>query len=733
MPRPRPRPPCPVRIVVQPLGAAREVGRSCLLLRFVATVAAEDGDVEVDVARGLLDVGLSHTKHDARERYPDLTQLQPPSGSKGGGAKASKHHRDAATTTKDDDDQHLDFCLLTHVHSDHVGALPILTEKRKSNVMVLAAGPTKLVLGKYLKELWKAPAGKSGALSMSQEEINASVERVRVVEPRQTVEVPTASGVKVSITGFKAGHVQGAMMFLIRVGENGDEAAVLYTGDYNATPDRGMTGAFDADIPMPPSGIDVVISECTYGSTIRGSERAEQRVFVNAVHRALMRGGRVLIPTNASGRVLDMVDLVETHLRARGLASRVPVRVVLADAPILQRMCDRFAGWSEPAHSSAAKRTRLADELAADATPVSDWRRLETEGTGGINEEDNLLRTPGALVLFAQGLNLSGGLSLRAFRAWCGDERCAVVFPAACFPGSNGAAVLDALGLDPPAGVAPTEARSKWAKLAMGGSGAPVTLENSEKLVVRCEVTVTRLAQHTDAQGIVQMVRQCRPRHVVLVHGEEDSIAAMKIRLQREFPRWGAAPPPWVHAPRLNDVMTFPLVGSASKLKASQSAPTTFEVDFTDVRVVDVPREKLPQITLEADPTQVDWTKAIALLDAKTAKRVVGLFVPRRATDVENDFVDVTNVAGGDDAWDVAPWVADSRLVAADKVQQRGSSGALQPTKDAPLLKGVVRAGGTTVELTVVWRSLTHRIVAGELLAVGVQALARLSSSSSDA
>lgn len=56
------------------------------------------------------------------------------------------------------------------------------------------------------------------------------------------------------IRAYYAGHVLGATMFYIRVGPE----SVLYTGDYNMTPDRHLGSAW-VDYVRP----DVLITEST--------------------------------------------------------------------------------------------------------------------------------------------------------------------------------------------------------------------------------------------------------------------------------------------------------------------------------------------------------------------------------------------------------------------------------------------------------------------------------------
>ena len=67
-----------------------------------------------------------------------------------------------------------------------------------------------------------------------------------------------------SIKAYYAGHVLGAAMFYVEAGGS----SVVYTGDYNMTPDRHL-GAAWIDCCRP----DLLITESTYATTIRDSKR----------------------------------------------------------------------------------------------------------------------------------------------------------------------------------------------------------------------------------------------------------------------------------------------------------------------------------------------------------------------------------------------------------------------------------------------------------------------------
>nr|XP_042910833.1 integrator complex subunit 11-like [Parasteatoda tepidariorum] len=85
------------------------------------------------------------------------------------------------------------------------------------------------------------------------------------------------------ITACYAGHVLGFAMFLIKVGSQ----SVVYTGDFNTTPDRHLGPAW-IDKCRP----DLLITDSTEGTTIRDSKWYRERDFLTKVHDCVEKGGK---------------------------------------------------------------------------------------------------------------------------------------------------------------------------------------------------------------------------------------------------------------------------------------------------------------------------------------------------------------------------------------------------------------------------------------------------------
>lgn len=165
---------------------------------------------------------------------------------------------------------------------------------------------------------------RSGEGLYSERDLDAAMDRTEVIDFNQTVDL---DGVRV--TAYRAGHVLGAAMFMVEIGG----MRLLYTGDYSRIPDRHMPAA-----DLPEQRPHVVVVESTYGvSRHLPREEREQR-FVQRIHTAVARGGRVLLPVVALGRAQELLLILEEYWE------RHPE---LHGVPIYQVQCSRACAAAE--------------------------------------------------------------------------------------------------------------------------------------------------------------------------------------------------------------------------------------------------------------------------------------------------------------------------------------------------------------------------------------------------
>ncbi|GMP93209.1 hypothetical protein CsSME_00043145 [Camellia sinensis var. sinensis] len=343
------------------LGAGQEVGKSCVV-------------VSINGKRIMFDCGM-HMGYLDHRRYPDFSLI-----SKSG-----------------DFDNALSCIIITHFHLDHIGALPYFTEVCGYNGPIYMTYPTKALAPLMLEDYRRVMVDRRGEEEQfTSENIVQCMKKVTAVDLKQTVQVDK----DLQIRAYYAGHVLGAAMIYAKVGD----AAIVYTGDYNMTPDRHL-GAAQIDRLR----LDLVITESTYATTVRDSKYAREREFLKAVHKCVASGGKVLIPTFALGRAQELCILLDDYWERMDL--KVPIYFSAGLTIQANMYYKMLINWT----SQKVKDT-YATRNAFDFKNVSNFDR-------------SLINAPGPCVLFATPGMISGGFSLEVFKQWAPYEANLVTLP----------------------------------------------------------------------------------------------------------------------------------------------------------------------------------------------------------------------------------------------------------------------------------------------------------------
>ncbi|XP_004530988.1 integrator complex subunit 11 [Ceratitis capitata] len=428
-------------IKVMPLGAGQDVGRSCLLLSM--------GGKNI-----MLDCGM-HMGYNDERRFPDFSYIVP----------------DGPITS------HIDCVIISHFHLDHCGALPYMSEMVGYSGPIYMTHPTKAIAPILLEDMRKVAVERKGESNFfTTQMIKDCMKKVTAVTLHQSVMVDN----ELEIKAYYAGHVLGAAMFWLRVGSQ----SVVYTGDYNMTPDRHL-GAAWIDKCRP----DLLISESTYATTIRDSKRCRERDFLKKVHECVAKGGKVLIPVFALGRAQELCILLETYWERMNL--KFPIYFALGLTEKANTYYKMFITWT----NQKIRKTFVQRNMF-------DFKHIKPFDKAYI---DN----PGAMVVFATPGMLHAGLSLQIFKKWAPNENNMVIMPGYCVQGTVGNKIL--------------------------GGAKKVEFENRQVVEVKMSVEYLSFSAHADAKGIMQLIQNCEPKNVMLVHGEAEKMQFLRSKIMEEF------------------------------------------------------------------------------------------------------------------------------------------------------------------------------------------------------
>ncbi|XP_061424044.1 integrator complex subunit 11 [Lethenteron reissneri] len=428
-------------IKVTPLGAGQDVGRSCIL-------------VSIRGKNIMLDCGMHMGFNDDR-RFPDFSYIT----------------QNGRLT------DFLDCVIISHFHLDHCGALPYMSEMVGYDGPIYMTHPTKAICPILLEDYRKITVDKKGETNFfTSQMIKDCMKKVVAVNLHQSVQVDD----ELEIKAYYAGHVLGAAMFEMRVGPE----SVVYTGDYNMTPDRHL-GAAWIDRCRP----DLLISESTYATTIRDSKRCRERDFLKKVHDTVEKGGKVLIPVFALGRAQELCILLETFWERMNLKAPIYFSTGLTEKA--NHYYKLFITWT----NQKIRKTFVQRNMF-------EFKHIKAFDR---SYADN----PGPMVVFATPGMLHAGQSLHIFKKWAGSEKNMVIMPGYCVQGTIGHKIL-----------------SGQRKLE---------IEGRQTLEIKLQVEYMSFSAHADAKGIMQLVRMAEPRNVLLVHGEAKKMEFLKQKIEMEF------------------------------------------------------------------------------------------------------------------------------------------------------------------------------------------------------
>jgi len=244
------------------LGAAQEVGRSCMIVEGLQNT--------------MLDCGI---KLEENEEFPLV---------------------DKEIIRK------LDRVVVSHAHLDHSAYTPALYAAGYHKEVLLTK-PTRdlsqLLLADYLRI-------NKGFSPYSEKDVDKFLKHTQIMEYNEWSENGRGP-----VRFQEAGHILGSAITELR-----DEKKIIYSGDINTRPSRLLEGA-----TMGLEG-EVLIIESTYGSKKDKhlSSKEAGQILVKSINESLDKGGKVIVPTFAIGRGQEILFTLESHLRSGGMP-KVPV------------------------------------------------------------------------------------------------------------------------------------------------------------------------------------------------------------------------------------------------------------------------------------------------------------------------------------------------------------------------------------------------------------------------
>ncbi len=393
----------------------------------------------------------------------------------------------------------LDAIIVTHAHSDHTGALPVVHEAYPQTPIYLTP-PTQELVSILQRDALKLMNREGEVPLYNERQVEGMIEMFRPVHHGDRIQVGD-----IEIVYLPASHILGASMVYFST----PAGNVMFTGDYSVDAQRTVPA-----LDRPGLPVDLLVTETTYGNRMHADRRTSENLLVSRVAQVVEAGGRVLIPAFAIGRAQEVLLILKQALRNK----KIPECPIFVDG-MVRSVCGVYSQ-----HARYVSRSLLRDSqrsghpfFTGSIVPV-----------GNAQERKDVL-SAGACVIVASSGMLSGG-------------------PSAFYAGELAPVTTDAILIT---GYQDEESPGR-ALLNLAEEAGPRPLRLGDKVVdVRCAFETYSLSAHADRMQMVGLIEAMQPRTVVLVHGDmpaktmlADSLSCNDIvygeegvRITRQYPR----------------------------------------------------------------------------------------------------------------------------------------------------------------------------------------------------
>ena len=404
------------------------------------------------------------------------------------------------------DPAEIDYMILSHAHIDHCGRIPLLVKRGFKGDIYCTDATADLVEvmlkdSGYIHEKeaeWKnrknERAGRPAVEPLYT--FNDAVDSLKFIKPvlyDQLIELNE----EMKFVFNDAGHILGSAITEIWITEEGQTSKIVFSGDL---------GVMDRPILRDPTIIkkaDYVIMETTYGNRVHPSNSLDVTKLMDIIRETAKHGGTTVIPSFAVGRTQELIyELNRVYDSDSEYRKDFENLMVYVDSPMATTA-------TEVLKKNAQVFDDETKEYITKGDNPLDFKNLKFTRTSQESMWLNTDPTP-KVIISASGMCDAGRIRHHLkHNLW--NRKSSIIFVGYQAEGTLGRLLLD---------------------------GAKEVTLFGENIQVNAQIhNLEGFSGHADKDGLLAWLSgfQKVPKHVFLVHGEEESKKAFAYTVKEKL------------------------------------------------------------------------------------------------------------------------------------------------------------------------------------------------------
>ncbi|MBP3596608.1 MAG: MBL fold metallo-hydrolase [Clostridia bacterium] len=404
----------------------------------------------------------------------------------------------------------IDFVLLTHAHIDHSGRIPKLFKEGYQNPILATKATCDLCSimlpdSGHIQETeieWKnRKRRREGKQELEPlytvQEAYDCLELFNPVDYDEIIEIDD----NISVRFNDAGHMLGSAIIEVWALENGKTIKTVFSGDL------GNNDLPLLDAPTMISNADYVVMESTYGNRLHVRNDHKAQLFLDVVSDTLNKGGTVIIPSFAVGRtqeILYEIDKLKDEIGSKDKKFYKKYKTLM-EAPVYVDSPLAISATEIFKKNTDLFEDEIKEKIKSGDNPL-EFPGLRFTQTAEESKELNQSEEP-CIILSASGMCEVGRIKHHLkHHLWREDST--ILFVGYQAIGTLGRSIID---------------------------GAEKVKIFGEEIAVKAKIEyIEGFSGHADQEWLLNFIYSFTnpPKHVFLVHGEEEAQLELKEKIE---------------------------------------------------------------------------------------------------------------------------------------------------------------------------------------------------------